>query len=403
MSHYTTELRFVCETAANQTASGGYDDIDSIIAAARTNIFSFNYPIFDAAYRETLETKILRRYYFREIGFETVGLFRHYLQMRMNEIMPYYNKLYSSELLTFNPLYDTDLQTTGDKNSAGTSRKDGSNNGTVSDSMTGNVTDTDSTRSTESRTSETQTEGSEAVAAASGDKSSASDLESRNGSETVNAGKTANGTLTHSGTDSVDNTGTDTRTIERDDTNSHWDLYSDTPQGGLDGVQSESTPYLTNARHVIDDSTGSETTDTLVHGLSTDTIYGHVETTVNRENESSAASKQEENRTDRESETEHTESTSRQNSVSESSTEENAANSDTQHIKGYDTTNARTSTGTSSEVGSTAEQSDYAEHVLGKSAGSGSYSKLLREFRETFLNIDMMVIDDLSDLFMQVW
>lgn len=45
---------------------------------------------------------------------------------------------------------------------------------------------------------------------------------------------------------------------------------------------------------------------------------------------------------------------------------------------------------------------EYSENVIGKQ-GTTSYSKLLQEFRETFLNIDMLVIDELSELFMGVY
>ena len=45
---------------------------------------------------------------------------------------------------------------------------------------------------------------------------------------------------------------------------------------------------------------------------------------------------------------------------------------------------------------------EYTEHHFGKQPGA-SFSKMLSEFRETFMNIDMMVIDNLSDLFMNVW
>ena len=51
-------------------------------------------------------------YYTREIGFETVGLWKLKLQTKLNEIMPYYNKLYETELLKYNPLYDVDMTTT---------------------------------------------------------------------------------------------------------------------------------------------------------------------------------------------------------------------------------------------------------------------------------------------------
>ena len=45
---------------------------------------------------------------------------------------------------------------------------------------------------------------------------------------------------------------------------------------------------------------------------------------------------------------------------------------------------------------------DYLEHVSGKQ-GTTSYSKLLTEYRDTFLNIDMMVINELNDLFINLW
>lgn len=89
--------------------SEGLSGINSIIEKARPQLFNFDYPIFDEQYRSVLETKILRHYFTQEIGFETAGLFRFYLENKMNEIMPYYNQLYKSELLEFNPLYDVDI------------------------------------------------------------------------------------------------------------------------------------------------------------------------------------------------------------------------------------------------------------------------------------------------------
>ena len=56
-----------------------------------------DYPIFDANYRDILNNKILNHYYESEIGFETPALFRFYLNNKLNEIMPYYNELYSAQ------------------------------------------------------------------------------------------------------------------------------------------------------------------------------------------------------------------------------------------------------------------------------------------------------------------
>lgn len=109
MSKYTTEVRYICENASGLDESKGYNDVEEIIRNALPKIFNFNFPIFDEAYRSVLETKILKHYYLREIAHETVGLWRLRLNTKLNEIMPYYNKLYKSELLEFNPLYTTNI------------------------------------------------------------------------------------------------------------------------------------------------------------------------------------------------------------------------------------------------------------------------------------------------------
>lgn len=45
---------------------------------------------------------------------------------------------------------------------------------------------------------------------------------------------------------------------------------------------------------------------------------------------------------------------------------------------------------------------DYTEKVAGKVSGT-SYSKMLNEFRETMLNIDMKVINEFEELFFGLW
>lgn len=119
MSHYTTEVRYICETYAEFTESQGYKKVKQIISKSRAKIFDFDYPIFDEAYRPVLETKILRHYYTREICAETVGRWKLFLEATMNEIMPYYNKLYLSELLKFDPLRDVDMHTEHTKEGEG--------------------------------------------------------------------------------------------------------------------------------------------------------------------------------------------------------------------------------------------------------------------------------------------
>ena len=109
MAKYTTEVRSICEVNAGLTEGAEYADVDSVLTIAAPKIFNFDYPIFDENYRLPLEKKILKHYYTREIGLETVGLWKLKLDAKMNEIMPYYNQLYKSTLIEYNPLHDTNL------------------------------------------------------------------------------------------------------------------------------------------------------------------------------------------------------------------------------------------------------------------------------------------------------
>lgn len=111
MSNYTTELRFICETLAGFNVSQGGIKVDEIIETSAPKIFDFEFPIFDEEYRLPLCYKIIRHYYTREISEETFGLWKLRLETKMNEIMPYYNQLYLSEKLVFDPMKDTETTT----------------------------------------------------------------------------------------------------------------------------------------------------------------------------------------------------------------------------------------------------------------------------------------------------
>lgn len=63
------------------------------------NIFDFEYPIFSDEYKQILENRFIDYFMFREIGVETVGRFKHNLKVKFNLLMPFYNKLYESDLL----------------------------------------------------------------------------------------------------------------------------------------------------------------------------------------------------------------------------------------------------------------------------------------------------------------
>ena len=132
-------------------------------------IFNFDYPIFDEEYRPILEEKITRHFYFREIGFETVGRFLYHLETKMNEIMPYYNQLYESTRLEFNPLINYQVTETQsrDVRARGVGSETGKGKGLYSDtpqgrtSLEGTNHVTEINENTSSSTSENDSESNE--------------------------------------------------------------------------------------------------------------------------------------------------------------------------------------------------------------------------------------------------
>lgn len=299
MSKYTIEVRYICETLAGLSESVGYADVEQVIKNCLPKVFDFNFPIFDESYRSVLETKILRHYYTREIGLETAGLWKLKLNTKLNEIMPYYNKLYKSELIKFNPLYDVDL--TRERKIEGKGTKDTENS------------------------------------------------ENRSGNNNTETTQNNDSTVKESGSDNGTTTGTANSTQNQNTNGNGTNMYSDTPQGAITDLQAGR--YLTNA--TIDSATNTFT------GASSDTTTQTTENTNNSTVDSTG---------------------------SVDSTTESDFNS---KIDGFSNTTL-------------SNTEDYLERVIGSNGGE-SFSKRLNDYRSTFINIDMMVINELEDLFFGLW
>ena len=106
-----------------------------------------NYPIFNETYRDTLNAKITEHYLYYELGFETEARFVHRINNFMNETMPYFNKLYESELLTINPLLT--FSRTENGTAENTLNTSGSSNG--EQGRTINVEETSTNEGTENK------------------------------------------------------------------------------------------------------------------------------------------------------------------------------------------------------------------------------------------------------------
>lgn len=339
MSKYTTELRFICENLCGYTNSQGLSKVEEIIAKSAPLIFDFDFPIFDEDYKIPLEKKILRHYYLREIGFETLGVWKLKLNAKLNEIMPYFNQLYKSELLKFNPLIDVDVKTTS--NTAGKGNTD------FSQTDTKNTTETETKKDTFSSAEHSAFELTKSGKSTSEDKN--------------------DGTLTNSSSSSNSGSTSDSSTSSK--TYNDNDEYSDTPQGSVGNLNN--LTYLTNARHK--------------HGNSEDTTTAKGSSSGELTSTSTDTSK-------------NTATNKETTSGTESTTEDKTFNS----TDNVDSSRKGTASGDVTSNTNTTNTQDYVENILGK-RGAQTYSAMLNEFRRTFLNIDAMILDELSELFMTIY
>lgn len=299
MSKYTTEVRYICEHFSGLSESVGYDDVEQVIKNCLPKVFDFNFPIFDESYRSVLETKILRHYYTREIGLETVGLWKLKLNTKLNEIMPYYNQLYKSELIEFNPLYDVEI--TRERKTEGKGTKDTENS------------------------------------------------ENRNGENHAETSQSNTNSVTENGVDNGSLNGTADGTQNQNTSGSGTKMYSDTPQGAITDLQAGK--YLTNA-------------------------------TVDSANNTFSGASHDSN-------TQTSENTRNNETNTEGSTDSSNDGKYSSSMDGYSNTTL-------------SNTEDYLEHVIGSNGGE-SFSKRLNDYRATFINIDMMVINDLEELFFGLW
>lgn len=141
------------------------------------NVGLNHYPIFDEGYRPILTGKILDRYWNREIGMETIDEFHLAMRRKMNEIMPFYNKLYESERIEYNALSTMDVKT--ESTNTATSHEEASATGS-------NNTESDSqSRAVQSTTPQTMLSPNKDYASGASDANSWSGVESNSEQENV--------------------------------------------------------------------------------------------------------------------------------------------------------------------------------------------------------------------------
>jgi len=125
MSNYTTTLRFICESSPETHA----DCIETFTSYELSDYLTQNQiDVIENANTWTknkLANKIIRYYYFREIGFETWALFKHHAKIEMEMLMEYYLPLIYSRCIEYDPLINVDYTETYTSSQQGNNTSNG--------------------------------------------------------------------------------------------------------------------------------------------------------------------------------------------------------------------------------------------------------------------------------------
>lgn len=402
------------------------------------------YPLFDDTwgtyipeYKATLEAKIIQYYRFYQIGAETPDRFRHFLNAELAKKMPYYNQLYRSELIKFDPMLNYAVTTQGrkienlvklanrDTSRMGKTMRNFANSGMTTSDFVGNLTGVyDKTIDRDIvedywKNGDEDTQGT-LDQTVDTDKAKDRTLESTNTIDST-LNKEGNETNANTKEQTENTTGSENITVteNKDTTRTETNLYSDTPQENLGNDQiSVRWDYLTNARYIntsenMTDETENartyteEKTTNITENLKKDWTEEDTAHTDDKLTETENTTEDNSEKTDQET-TGHKEWREQGNTTTTDDTKELAHTTE-------DTTN--NTKGTSFENGQedksdTAAESEKQDEKQTRDAGNNEYvrgfmnvtpSDMLKAFRDTFINVDEMIIDGLRGLFMEVF
>jgi hypothetical protein len=84
-------------------------ELGALIQRTNFELFDFDYQVDDPNFKQEIEERILDFYYDYEIGSVTPDKFKRKFKARFLRIISYYNKLYNTTLLSYNPLINSKM------------------------------------------------------------------------------------------------------------------------------------------------------------------------------------------------------------------------------------------------------------------------------------------------------
>lgn len=345
MAWFTTQVRTICEQAWLDSHPGSNrhqmpSNPNDVITSVWDKVIPQDWTIWDGGSKKELSISILKHYYIREIGLETVGLFKFYLGMRMAEIMPYYVQLFNSQL-DYDDIFNTQDKTVG----RGLNRKEGESIGRT-------------------KTAKMKSDDTSQTSGTSHDEGNTDTSNQSVSKQTTTTDETFDGEEVQENTENISAESSSNASHSTDGLKK----YADTPQNGLQDVIDNT--YLTNV--TIDNASENNT--------SKDTSLG--ETTTNG--------------TDTKHQT--------RNVVTDSNGNvQDTGNKSTTNDGTTSTSGQSSHTSESGENEDTTRDKETGEKENITYRGfEGNRVQFTMEYREAIINITKMIIHDLADLFIGI-
>lgn len=419
MSTFTTSINEIYNRCSNPAES-----MDVRIDATAEFIFNFTFPWYseDGVGLQEFKRSFITNFFLNEIGFETLELFRLKLKNTLSLRMPYYKQLYDSSLLKIDPLlsFKNERELNGSKNDViDTIKKENglqnsTDNGGKNTDITLNSSDISESniKKEESLNENNVTDISKKIEQSE----NSNDLRTDNLNTKENEKAARDSTQNTTGTktqaqnisiESIPNVTTTTSVSNRKEVNNQ-NINSDNPQ-----VTFSTNDYASNMQRGQEQTVDTNTTTVGHNGKDSNTTTGTITDTDNTTIKNADISTTEKN----------IENTGTVNTIktNKNETKENGTEiTDKEHtINLTEQNKGKNITETSQQINDSFQntknnnfesnsnlKSNNKSQFIDKEISSGfneSQSSLLIKYRETFININEMLLKDCEPLFMQIF
>ena len=231
-------------------------ELRHLIEQTDFELFDFDYPVTDPNFKSKIEEDITEYYYSYEIGFETPDMFKQKFRAKFRRIMSYYNDLYNTTLLEYNPLINYKMselmeQLTNTGHSEDSTQDLTSNTQTTDDNTrTDNLTTTSDNTRTDNLTTTSDSTRTDNLTRTIDESNTTSDYPQ----QPIAGGSYA------SGAGELDSTENNTGTVEDEGTVNQTGTVTDASTGSQTGtVSDEGTGSMNRTDNTTANRTGTST------------------------------------------------------------------------------------------------------------------------------------------------